>query len=69
MRNRMNETHIYNKDYVEHMNALYKKMEDDPEIKEVKEKGNFYNINYEGGTFVKQNVDEGGLMRVAKWCE
>ena len=49
MRNRMNETHIYNKDYVEHMNALYKKMEDDPEIKEVKEKGNFYNINYEGG--------------------
>lgn len=55
MRNRMNETHIYNKDYVEHMNALYKKMEDDPEIKEVKEKGNFYNINYEGG-----------LVRVAK---
>lgn len=53
----MNETHIYNKDYVEHMNALYKKMEDDPEIKEVKEKGNFYNINYEGG-----------LVRVAKWC-
>lgn len=49
MRNRMNETRIYSKDYVEHMNALYKKMEDDPEIKEVKEKGNFYNINYEGG--------------------
>lgn len=62
MRNRMNETHIYNKEYVEKMNALYKKMEDDPEIKEVKEKGNFYNINYDGATFVRQNIN-----KATKW--
>lgn len=28
------------------MNSLYKKMEECDDIKEVKEKGNFYNINY-----------------------
>lgn len=46
IRNRLNETHIYDKEYVEHMNSLYKKMEECDDIKEVKEKGNFYNINY-----------------------
>ena len=47
-RNRMNEISIYNKEYIEKMNELYAKMEEHEEIKEVKEKGNFYNISYEG---------------------
>lgn len=29
------------------MNKLYAKMEEHEEIKEVKEKGNFYNISYD----------------------
>lgn len=44
----MNEISIYNKEYIEKMNELYTKMEEHEEIKEVKEKGNFYNISYEG---------------------
>ena len=47
-RNRMNEISIYNKEYIEKMNEFYAKMEEHEEIKEVKEKGNFYNISYEG---------------------
>lgn len=48
----MNEISIYNKDYIEKMNKLYAKMEEHEEIKEVKEKGNFYNISYDEFNFM-----------------